>query len=487
MPMDNTVLFNGGYRVLKGNIPFTDYWLVTGPLLDYLNAFFFKILGISWSTFIIHSSIFNSILAISSYYFFKKIGLLNSFSFIYALLISILFYPVVGTPFVDHHSTLFVILAFYSFIIAIKSKNCNYYFYIPIILSWSFLSKQTPAAYGIISIIILVLLNMFFDKKMRAEILKKCIYGSIVAFSFIFFFIIVTGININDFIQQYILFASSLGEYRLTNYNFNILNEIIKYKFISYFLFLLFFILIKLKMKNLLNKENIFIISTSIILTILLIFHQILSLNQNFIFFIIPLLCGIFHSYYDKILKINYLLIVTLIICIFSTGKYHLRFNEERKFNELESVDISKAVDAAILSNKLKGLKWITYLNPDNPQEELNNIKKAMTIFKKEVSKKILITEYQVIAPLLDIYDNSPNQWHHPSVSFPLRGTKYYDIYKKYFITKIKKNKIQVIFETKENDAIITALILDKKCFSKKRVEKMLIKVDLNLNCKELK
>ena len=199
------------------------------------------------------------------------------------------------------------------------------------------------------------------------------------------------------------------------------------------------------------------------------------------------MLCGIFHSYYDKILKINYLLIVTLIICIFSTGKYHLRFNEERKFNELESVDISKAVDAAILSNKLKGLKWITYLNPDNPQEELNNIKKAMTIFKKEVSKKILITEYQVIAPLLDIYDNSPNQWHHPSVSFPLRGTKYYDIYKKYFITKIKKNKIQVIFETKENDAIITALILDKKCFSKKRVEKMLIKVDLNLNCKELK
>ena len=42
MPMDNTVLFNGGYRILKGYIPFTDYWLVTGPLLDYLNAFFLR-------------------------------------------------------------------------------------------------------------------------------------------------------------------------------------------------------------------------------------------------------------------------------------------------------------------------------------------------------------------------------------------------------------------------------------------------------------
>ena len=112
MPMDNTVLFNGGYRVLSGYTPFNDYWLVTGPLLDYLNAFFFKLFGISWSTFIIHSSTFNLILAVATYYFFKKMGLPTAFSFIYSLLISILFYPVVGTPFVDHHSIFFMILSF---------------------------------------------------------------------------------------------------------------------------------------------------------------------------------------------------------------------------------------------------------------------------------------------------------------------------------------------------------------------------------------
>ena len=40
-PPDNFVLYNGGYRILNGYIPFKDYWLITGPLLDYLNAFFF--------------------------------------------------------------------------------------------------------------------------------------------------------------------------------------------------------------------------------------------------------------------------------------------------------------------------------------------------------------------------------------------------------------------------------------------------------------
>ena len=80
--MDNTVLYNGGYRVLNGYTPFNDYWLVTGPLLDYLNAFFFYISGINWKTFIIHSSIVNLILAISSYYVFNDLGIKKHFSFI---------------------------------------------------------------------------------------------------------------------------------------------------------------------------------------------------------------------------------------------------------------------------------------------------------------------------------------------------------------------------------------------------------------------
>ena len=491
MPMDNTVLFNGGYRVLKGYTPFSDYWLVTGPLLDYLNAFFFKILGVSWNAFIIHSSTFNSILAITSYYFFKKMGLTNLFSFIYSLQISILFYPIVGTPFVDHHSTFFIILAFYGLILSIKTNNSNYYFFIPTILCLSFLSKQTPAAYAIILISILILIISFFYKQKRVEILKKFIFGSIIALSFLFLFFFITKINLDDFIQQYIFFFFLIGEERITNYKFNIFNEIFKYKFISYFIFLLLFTLIKLKLKNSLNIDASFILVICVIFALLLIFHQMISLNQNFIFFVIPFLCGIFHCYYKKIFKLNYFLIASLLICIFSIGKYHFRFNEERKFNELEGIDISRAVDAKVLDKRLSGLKWITFYNPNNPQEELDNLKEAMNLFKNNLSQKMLITDYQIIAPILDIYDNSPNQWHHPSVSFPLKNSKYFEVYKDYFIKKIKKEEIKFIFETREDtredNALIISLILNKNCFAKERVGKLLIKVKLNLDCEELK
>ncbi len=485
MPMDNTVLFNGGYRVFSGQVPFSDYWLVTGPLLDYLNAFFFKILGISWTTFIIHSSIFNSLIAIASYYFFKKMNLSDSFSIIYSLFISILFYPVVGTPFVDHHSIFFLILAFYSLILAVKTKNLEYYIYIPSILCLSFLSKQTPAAYGMITIPVIILFISFFKKKERVTILKNLIIGSVIAISFILLFFLITEIDFKNFIQQYIFYASSIGDDRLSNYDFNFLNEITKYKFIFYFVFLLLFILIKFKLNGSLDIDILIILLTSIIFSLLLVTHQAISLNQNFIFFIIPFLCGVAHSNYNKLFKKNYFLIFTFLICVFSVGKYHLRFNEERKFNELENIDISRAVDAKILDKKLSGLKWITYIHPDDPQKELKNLSVVMKLFSKEPLPKMLITDYQIIAPILNIYDNSPNQWHHPSVSFPLKGSKYFETYKKYFITKIKKNKIVFIFETREDSKTITELVLDDKCFTKERISEMLIKIKLNNKCKD--
>ena len=188
MPMDNTVLYNGGYRVLNGYVPFNDYWLVTGPLLDYLNAGFFHVLGISWSTFIIHSSIFNLILAISSYYLFIDLKLSKIFSAFYSILISLLFYPVVGTPFVDHHSTFFLLIAFYLFIIFINRKNFVYLIFIPISLCLSFLSKQTPAVYGALGILILLLFACFFYKKKTKKIILNLIYGGLISIVLLFLF-----------------------------------------------------------------------------------------------------------------------------------------------------------------------------------------------------------------------------------------------------------------------------------------------------------
>jgi hypothetical protein len=192
------------------------------------------------------------------------------------------------------------------------------------------------------------------------------------------------------------------------------------------------------------------------------------------------------HLNYEKYFPKKKIILLTLIlICLLGSIKYHLRFNENRKFNELEKVDLKKALNADIIDESLRGLKWITKVYPNNPEKEIGNLKEAMEIIKKNNKKKAIITSYQFIAPALGIYDYSPNQWHHPSVSFPLEGQKYFLKYKSYFITNLKKNNIQGIYTVGLGEENIPGLILDKSCYQKKKLGEFVFHYELLNDCSD--
>ena len=50
----------------------------------------------------------------------------------YSILFSLLMYPVVGTPFVDHHSAFFSLLGIYSLILGIKTEKKLYLLYVKV-------------------------------------------------------------------------------------------------------------------------------------------------------------------------------------------------------------------------------------------------------------------------------------------------------------------------------------------------------------------
>ena len=61
-PPDSFCHFDNGFRILLGEHPFKDYWVVSGPIIDYLQAIFFYVFGVSWNSYLIHASVFNLIL-----------------------------------------------------------------------------------------------------------------------------------------------------------------------------------------------------------------------------------------------------------------------------------------------------------------------------------------------------------------------------------------------------------------------------------------
>ena len=141
-PHDSFAHFETGFRVLFGEHPFKDYWIISGPFIDYLQGLFFYLFGVNWQVYVLHASTINAIVTVSTFIVFRNFGLNVFYSFLYSLFFSILAYPSSGTPFVDHHSTFFSLLGIYALLLGIKKEKiftgyCCLFFYLCVFIKTS--------------------------------------------------------------------------------------------------------------------------------------------------------------------------------------------------------------------------------------------------------------------------------------------------------------------------------------------------------------
>ena len=469
-PIDTFLHYDSSYRITQGEYPIKDFWVVSGILVDFLGALFFEVFGINWNTYILHSSLINCLITISTYIFFLKIKLKSIYAFIYSIFVSILAYPPSGTPFVDHHSVFLSLIAGYLLIIAIISKKNVYWFLFPIFLALSFLSKQVPSSYLII-LFALISVSYCYTKGEYRPIIYS-FTSSLFIIVTLFIFLKICGIEFQNFLNQYVFYPQSIGLSRIEILNLNFISFLNSYKF----LIILFLILLILNFhfffkKSTFNKDDFF---TFLIVTCIffsLLFHQLLTKNQIFIYFLIPILVGFLQSILDKKkFKINKKIAIYILIffTIFTTVKYHLRYNESRKFHDLHNVNLNNAISAKMLDSSFKGLRWITNDFKDNPRNEINSLKEILNLIKNEKNNKILITHYLFFSALSEQNLFSPSKTYTlDGASFPIKGNKYYDEYKKFFNLNIEKNKIKKIYliKTENLDQKTVEDYIDKNCY----------------------
>jgi len=447
-PIDSFFSFNSGYDTLRGYYPFKDYWTITGPFITFTQAILFKILGVSWFSYVFHASILNFILAIATFFTLYNFKLNINYCFFYSLLISLIGYPSIGTPYVDHHSAYISTIALFCFILAIKTDSKIYWFFLPIILGIAFLTKQAPTGHFFLIISFLSIFNLIirFD-------LRKIIYGLLGSAFIILLFLLILKLGkipFSLFYDQYILFPLSLGEDRL---EFLLPLEfkriILRYKIIH--LPLLFLIIISVKKilqsyKFLLSNDFIIILSL-ILSSFALIIHQLMTINGMFIFFVIPILMGFSHAYYLKYFKTKKSFTYFIILLSVTSSVYYFsKYVHSRDFHDLRNADKKEAVNAKIINKKLSGLKWITPLHPKSPDKEISQLLKVIEIIKGESKMKTIITDYQFISVIINEYDYSPSQvWFNYHVN-PTKESKYFNKHKNFLNDRLKKNDIEVIY-----------------------------------------
>ena len=184
-PLDTFAFLDTSYNILIGNEPFRDFWVTTGPFVDYLQAIFFKLFGIKWLSFVIHASFVNTVVSISFYLLLRHLNLDRFESLFYTMMFSLLCYTISGTPFAYLHSYTLSLISIIFLIYFLNTNSNVVLFFLPTLMLLSFISMQNPSTF--INLIILFFLAFYFFENKNKNFLYF-ITGSVFSISMLIFF-----------------------------------------------------------------------------------------------------------------------------------------------------------------------------------------------------------------------------------------------------------------------------------------------------------
>ena len=499
-PIDSFSFFDSGYNIANGKHPIKDFWIISGILIDYIQAIFFYIFGFNWNAYVFHASTFNASISIFFFYFLNQFNKDIIFNFILCLSLATLCYPIIGTPFPYQHSFILSLASILIFYLAVLKEEKKYWIILPFCMISSFLSMQLPS--GLINLIIIIF-ALFYFIKINISFLKYFFLSSFSILCLLVIFFILTDISFQDFLLQIILFPLTVGEGRIMGYEnsfqgatlakkFTLRGVLGHFKFINIFLLaniIFIYIYIKKNSKIIRIDKKILVNLFVLICGCAFIFHQLITANQTFIFSLIPILCGFFiiQLSYSIKRKSKIINIFLILLISFITVKYHLVYNVERKFVDLQNVDLSNSINAKVLDNKFNNLQWITP-NNSSPKDEIELLLQVINTLKKDKDYKMLITHYQFFSIIINENLNIPNRWYFPNNTFPSSNkNKYYKEYIKRFKSILIKENIKKVYIVEgfpgEFSFINFNDLIGKNCFKKEKYNKIFYSINIMKRC----
>ena len=213
-----------------------------------------------------------------------------------------------------------------------------------------------------------------------------------------------------------------------------------------------------------------------------------MTINGLFIFFLIPIFCGFSHLYSKTLLHKKKLINFFLILSIISTVYYHHKYISKRDTLLLRNIDLNSSVNASIIDEKLKNLRWITHHYPLNPEKEIEYLRDTLEIIKKDNRIKMIVTDYQFIPITLSMKDFAASRiwWRHHI--YPAGADKKYFLeWKEFLLNQINKRKIQVIYTVHplEGEKNIFQGLISKDCYSSKKLSDIL-EIQMLQSCEDL-
>jgi hypothetical protein len=153
MPLDQSIVFDGGWRILSGQVPFRDYHAPNGFVPHAMQALFFAALGVTWFAYCLHAAVINGLFAVLVQRVLRGLGLASGLAYAYGALSALVLYPPFGVPYMDQHAFFFSLLAVAAALCGRKAEEARDvrwpWLLAPVALLLAALSKQIPSVFAL--------------------------------------------------------------------------------------------------------------------------------------------------------------------------------------------------------------------------------------------------------------------------------------------------------------------------------------------------
>jgi len=483
MALDQSIVFDGAWRVLSGQIPYRDFHTPNGITPILMQVPFFVCFGVNWLSYCLHAAVINGLFCLLVYWLLRLLGGSQLLCFFYALLSAVVMYTPMGVPYMDQHAFFFTLLAIVFSVAALKTDifkiQILYWFGVSAALIFAYLSKQVPSLFAFPLILFMILLSE--RKKLQ----------SLFILSFFVFFLIgllwmaaeLFGMNWQQVQYYFYELPSNLGKSRLSLL-FNqgtLFNETLKkeggafYSFyltqlavLSLGLFLFVFTIRRADKKEwtfykrtLLN----YFFEFGLLEGLFLICFLFLLVTQNQLANGIPFIftsVGIMHIFFEKQKALNITFsirgmkkivpetvltlvgILFMLACLRDVSLFHEKINKTRNAHDIVYLK-EPFLDQSRL-NLPKALSFLVWKTAYPQKAE--NVQELVAFFESHPGNLFLLGDTSILYGITKRPSIAPSLWFHPKLTLPPFNTPEFEAYENQLIRNIEKHNVKyIVFE----------------------------------------
>ena len=148
MPLDQSIVYDGGWRIWNGQVPFRDFHAPNGLVPSVMQALMVGVFGPTWLAYVLHAALANAAFAVCSWIFLSTWRVSPLPAFVASIAAAVAFYPPMGVPYMDQHAFLFCMFALVLASRAIQRSGTPWaWLAVGACLGLAWLSKQTPTVF----------------------------------------------------------------------------------------------------------------------------------------------------------------------------------------------------------------------------------------------------------------------------------------------------------------------------------------------------